>query len=109
MRRDRSVCATGRSGSSCYRLRVTKHEKLVGQILAGRSSHNIPFESLRTLLLRFGFLERIRGDHHIFSREGVGEILNLQPLPSGKAKSYQVRQVRTVIVRYQLAETEDGN
>jgi hypothetical protein len=88
---------------------VIRHDKLLEQILAGRSDHNIPFEPLRSLLLSFGFRERIRGDHHIFGREGVVEILNLQPLPSGKAKSYQVRQVRNVIVRYKLAETEDGN
>jgi len=35
--------------------------------------------------------------------EGVMEILNLQPLTSGKAKAYQVKQVRNVIVRYKLA------
>jgi hypothetical protein len=43
-----------------------------------------------------------RSDHHIFTREGVVEILNLQP-KSGKAKPYQVKQVRNVIVDYGLA------
>ena len=55
------------------------------------------------MLLYLGFAERIRGDHHIFTREGVAEILNLQPR-SGKAKPYQVKQVRTVITAYQLAQ-----
>jgi hypothetical protein len=45
----------------------------------------------------------IRGDHHIFSRTGVEEILNLQPRGS-LAKPYPVKQVRAVIVRYKLAE-----
>ena len=58
---------------------------------------------------RLGFRERVRGDHHIFSREDIGEIPNLQPLPSGKAKGYQVRQIRNLIVRYRLSETEHGN
>lgn len=88
---------------------MTKHDKLLDEILAGRSDRNIGFAALRTLLLTLGFRERIRGDHHIFGREGVFEILNLQPLPGGKAKSYQVRQVRNVIVRYKLAEPDHAN
>lgn len=88
---------------------MTKHDKLLDQILAGRSDHNIAFASLRTLLFSLGFRERVRGDHHIFTRDGVVEILNLQPLSGGRAKSYQVRQVRNVIVRYKLAELEDDN
>jgi len=50
-----------------------------------------------------GFQERIRGSHHIFTRDGVEEILNLQPR-SSMAKPYQVRQVRNVIVRYKLGK-----
>jgi hypothetical protein len=51
---------------------------------------------------RLGFAERIRGDHYIFTKEGVEEILNLQP-KGAQAKSYQVKQVRGVIVKYRLA------
>ena len=36
------------------------------------------------------------------------EILNLQPLPSGKAKAYQVKQVRNVIINYRLAGEADA-
>ena len=53
-----------------------------------------------------GFDERIRGDHHIFTKDGVVEILNLQPRGS-QAKPYQVKQVRTVIVKYRLAGEDD--
>lgn len=38
-----------------------------------------------------------------FCKSGVAEILNLQPRGS-LAKPYQVKQVRSVIVRYKLAE-----
>jgi hypothetical protein len=86
-----------------------RHDKLLAQILAGRSDHNLSFDLLRAVLSSLGFRERIRGSHHIFSRDGVAEILNLQALPGGKAKSYQVRQVRNVIVRYRLTEAADGN
>jgi len=38
----------------------------------------MPFEPLCQLLVSLGFDERIQGSHHIFSKEGVEEILNLQ-------------------------------
>ena len=38
---------------------------------------------------------------HIFSMDGVEEILNIQPVGSN-AKSYQIRKVRDMIVRYNL-------
>lgn len=47
-------------------------------------------------------LQILRGSHRIFTREGVAEILNLQP-KRNKAKPYQVRQVRHVILKYKLA------
>jgi predicted RNA binding protein YcfA (HicA-like mRNA interferase family) len=51
-------------------------------VLRGSSDANIRFTGLRALLLRLGFEERIKGSHHIFTREGVDEILNLQPRQS---------------------------
>lgn len=77
-------------------------KRLLEQILRGTSDANIPFESFCSLLRELGFDERIKGSHHIFTREGVAEILNLQSR-SSKAKPYQVRQVRDVILRYRLA------
>jgi hypothetical protein len=73
------------------------------RVLRGTADTNIAFEDLCGLLRHLGFAERVRGSHHIFSRDGVVEILNLQP-SGGKAKAYQVRQVRDVIVRYGLAD-----
>ena len=61
---------------------------------------------MRRLLLRLGFDERVRGDHHIFSKENVEEILNLQPI-GAKAKPYQVKQVRNVILKYRMAGEEN--
>ncbi len=48
-----------------------------------------------------GFEERIRGSHHLFDKEGIVEIVNLQSR-GGQAKPYQVRQVRQVILKYKL-------
>jgi hypothetical protein len=74
---------------------------LLDQILSGRSDANVRFNDLLGLLRSLDFEERIRGSHHIFTREGIEEILNLQP-KGAKAKVYQVRQVRRVILKYRL-------
>ena len=49
------------------------------KILSGDSEANIHFDELCRFLLSLGFDRRIRGDHHIFTKDGVAEILNLQP------------------------------
>ena len=85
---------------------MSKITKTLDRILRGNADANIRFGDLRALLLHLGFAQRIRGDHYIFSRDDVAEILNLQPR-GGKAKAYQVKQVRTVIVSYNLADESD--
>ena len=50
---------------------------------------------LRNLLVRLGFEERTQGSHHIYVKEGVEDMINLQR-DGSKAKPYQVRQVRRV-------------
>ena len=75
------------------------------RILSGRSDANVRFDELRAFLLRLGFVERVRGSHHIFRKEGVRERLNLQR-DGSHAKPYQVRQVRQIILRHP-SEVED--
>ena len=80
-----------------------KYDKLLEQILCGTSDANIDFDELRGLLFRLGFKQRIRGSHHLFTKPGIAEKINLQR-DDGKAKPYQVRQVRNVIVQYKLGD-----
>jgi hypothetical protein len=80
---------------------MSQRDKLLVKILLGTADANIPFDQLCKLLRTLNFDERIRGSHHIFSKEGIEEILNLQP-KQGKAKAYQVKQVRDIILKYQL-------
>lgn len=80
-----------------------KYDKLLLEILRGASDANIPFDDLCQLLPRLGFEERIRSSHHLFRKAGVEERINLQR-DGSKAKGYQVRQVRAVILKYQLRE-----
>jgi hypothetical protein len=70
---------------------MSKHEKLLEKVLLGASDANIPFEGLCQMLVRLGFRCRVKGSHHIFGRNGVAEILNLQPKGSN-AKSYQANR-----------------
>ena len=65
---------------------------------------NIDFFALCQLLDRLGFDERIKGSHYIFIRDGIMEIINLQPQGS-KAKTYQVKQVRNILVNYGLKKS----
>ncbi|HEY4721924.1 MAG TPA: type II toxin-antitoxin system HicA family toxin [Anaerolineae bacterium] len=86
---------------------MTRLEKLLARILRGTSDTNISFDDLRWLLLHLGFEERVRGDHHIFTKDGVVEIVNLQPRGS-LAKAYQVKQVRSVILKYKIGGDDDS-
>ena len=80
---------------------MSKAAKLLFKILRGLSDANIQFEELRYLLLHLGFEERIGGSYHVFRKAGIFEKVNIQK-DGDKAKSYQVKQVRDVIVRYKL-------
>lgn len=85
---------------------VAGSDKLLSRILHGTSDANIHFDELCQLLRRIGFEERIRGSHHVFRRQGVQELINLQR-DGNKAKIYQVRQVRAVILKYRLGGEAD--
>ena len=80
---------------------MAKHKKLLEYILMRQGDSNVSFTALCNLLSVLCFEERIKGDHHIFTKDGVDEIINLQP-KGGKAKPYQVKQIRNVIIRYNM-------
>jgi len=70
-------------------------------ILSGRSDANIPFARTVNLLEYLGFDKRIQGSHHIFTREGIEELIDIQEV-EGKVKPYQVKQMRAVLKKYNL-------
>jgi len=80
---------------------MRKYDKLVFQILRGMTDANIAFTDLVNLLKNLGFDMRIKGSHHVFRKDGVIEKVNLQK-EGNKAKPYQVRQVRNIILKYKL-------
>lgn len=78
--------------------------RVLDRILSGLADRNMRFQELRGVLRSLGFDERIRGSHHIYTRAGVEEIVNLQPADGGKAKPYQVKQVRQIVLKYRLVD-----
>lgn len=83
-----------------------KHERVLQKILYGTSDANIAFNDLCQLLERLGFVERIRGSHHIFRKDGIEEKINLQK-DGTHTKPYQVRQVRAIVLKYKLGGDDD--
>jgi hypothetical protein len=61
-------------------------KKTLNKVLSGLADKNVRFQDLKKLLSDFRFSVRIKGDHHIFYKEGIEEIINLQPLKDGKLK-----------------------
>lgn len=80
---------------------MSQYEKLLLAVLSGTRDKNMLFTNLQTVLDRLEFQCRIKGDHFIYTRDDVEEIINLQPA-ANKAKPYQVKQVRNIILKYQL-------
>ena len=76
-------------------------EKLMQSIMCGTQDRNIKFSDLQKILDVLGFQCRINGDHFIYWKYGIDEIINIQP-DGNKAKPYQVKQVRNTILKYWL-------
>ncbi len=77
------------------------NDKIYEKILFGKSDNNIKFKDLQKLLNQLGFQYRIKGDHYIYYKDDVMEIINIQPIKN-MAKPYQVKQVRNIIIKYKL-------
>ena len=84
---------------------MTRTDRIRRNVLGSGSDANIRFDDLRNLLFSIGFVERTQGSHHLFTRPGVRERINLQRAGS-HAKPYQVRQVRRMLLKYELAGEE---
>lgn len=81
---------------------MSKHHKTKERILSGTSNANLDFDDLCAMLKHEGFTERTNSSHHIFTKPGVREIINIQAKNDGKAKPYQVKQVKNLILQYKL-------
>lgn len=82
---------------------MTQFKKVLIRILRGTSDANISFTDLKSVLIVLGFEEKVRGSHHIFTKDGIQEIINLQP----KGTSAKPYQVRAIILKYHLGCSDD--
>ena len=82
---------------------MSQYKKLLLSVLSGAKDQDISFSDLQNtrILERLGFQSRIKGGHFIYTKDGIEEIINIQP-KNGKAKPYQVKQIRAIILRYRL-------
>jgi predicted RNA binding protein YcfA (HicA-like mRNA interferase family) len=86
---------------------VSKWEKFRAKILSGQSDGNIDFADLVAYLRRCGFEKRSKGSHNLFTKKGIDVLINLQS-DGSKAKRYQVRQIRDILVNHQVEETKEA-
>lgn len=85
---------------------MSKYQKLFMQIMSGTQDSNISFADLQKILTLLGFTVRIKGDHFIYFKDSVEEIINIQPV-GNKSKPYQVKQVRNIILKYRMGGNFD--
>jgi hypothetical protein len=86
---------------------MSKKEKLLLKLLIGNADNNFDLDDLIQILLRFNFEERkTGGSHRIFIKENIEGIINLQKTKDGKAKSYQVKQVRDFLIANKIIDDE---
>lgn len=83
-----------------------KFAKILRGVLSGKSDANIRFSDLAALMHQLGFEARIRGSHHIFTKDGIEEIVNLQPM-GAMSKPYQAKQVRYLILKHKMGVADD--
>lgn len=87
---------------------MSRKEKLLLKLLAGNADTNFDLSDLIQILTRLGFEERkTGGSHRIFIKEGIEGIINLQKTKGGKAKTYQVKQVREFLVNHKLINEDE--
>ena len=74
-----------------------KFEKLKAKLLAGEAMNNFSISDLDTLLQGLGFEhKRSNGSHHFYAHPSINEPVNIQD-KAGKAKPYQLRQIRKIV------------
>ena len=92
-------------------IEICRYNVLVGvaktlrRLLSGTSDAGIRFDDLCRLLQNMGFEKRVRGNHHLFRKNGVEERINLQRA-GNNAKPYQIRQVRAAILKNKLGDID---
>jgi predicted RNA binding protein YcfA (HicA-like mRNA interferase family) len=81
---------------------MNKADKLKAKVLSGKGYHNFSFSDLAVLLAGLGFvLDRQESSHQVWKHPAVPTLVNVQSV-KGKAKPYQLRQLREIIKEHRL-------
>lgn len=80
---------------------MSRFDKILMSALSGNSDNKIRFKEVCLLLEKLGFELRIKGSHHIFFKDGIDDIINIQE-KKGIAKPYQIKQIRNIIIQNKL-------
>ena len=80
---------------------MTSSEKILLEIVLFKNDKSIKFKDLCSALEYLGFQNRIKGDHYIYYKDGIDEIINIQP-NKNMAKPYQIKQIRNILLKYNM-------
>ena len=80
---------------------MSKWAKFWDRLSSGQSDNNIDYSELAAYLERLGWnTESAKTSHQFYKHPLVPVPVNIQPRRDGKAKSYQVEQVRAALDEY---------
>jgi len=73
---------------------MSKKEKLIEKLLEGNADESFSFQDFAVVIQHLGYeFVRKSSSHRIFEKEGFPPIV-VQPRKDGKAKAYQIKQLR---------------
>lgn len=85
---------------------MSRYEKIRAKIMSGKSDACVSKDEIELFLTMIGAKhKRTKESHYQYGIEGITEQLNLQ-FPCGKAKPYQVKQIRNIVNKYKLGKEE---
>lgn len=78
------------------------NQKIYNDIMSGKSDNNIRFSDFRNLIVNLGFeFKNQNGSHIVYYHKEINERVTIQN-DGSKAKGYQVRQLRNIIIKHGL-------
>lgn len=78
------------------------NQKTYNDVISGKSDNNINFADFQNLIVDLGFnFIRQNGSHRQYFHHGINAFMNIQK-DGSKAKGYEVRQLRKIILQYGL-------
>ncbi|MCM1499280.1 MAG: type II toxin-antitoxin system HicA family toxin [Clostridium sp.] len=78
------------------------NKKIYNNVISGKADNSINFNDFRNLIIDLGFnFIRQSGSHVQYYNSTINERMTIQN-DKGKAKGYQVRQLRNIIIKHGL-------